>query len=130
MPKPDETPIAMRVAEGRRWLDATVCRAGADLVVTVRGGERPHVGCVVVAIASDSAGRPDARRVATSLVTIPMHREEALARPLAERLARELGGVVVVAAGVHDDGLDADGIATYLRLGAQLADEILAALGS
>ena len=130
MPRPDERSITVRVAEGRRRLEAALCRAGADLVVTVGGGERPHVGCVVVASAGEPGTPGGARRLTTSLVTIPTHREEALARPLAERLARELGGVVVVAAGVHDDGLDAGGIATYLRLGARLADEILAALGS
>jgi hypothetical protein len=32
--------------------------------------------------------------------------------------------VTVVTAGVHDEGLDADGIATYLRLGRELGDEL------
>ena len=97
-------------------------------MVVVTGGEKPHVGCVVVSRAHASSAQPDLRSVTSSVLAAPPHREEALARPLAEALARTLGGTVVVAAGVHDEGLSHEGIAIYLRLGERLADELLQAL--
>jgi hypothetical protein len=112
------------VSEGTFCLDAVVCRAGADLALVVTGGCRPHVGCVVVAQPHPSTSDPSRRSATASVLNAPAHREEALARPLAERLARRLGGTVVVAAGVHDDALSAEGIAAYLRLGERLAEEL------
>ena len=50
---------------------------------------------------------------------------EPIARGIASRLAEAFGRVTVVTAGVHDDNLDADGIAIYLRLGEELADELV-----
>jgi hypothetical protein len=112
-------------SHGTRRLWAVATRAGADLAVVVGGGERPHVGCVVVAQPHRSAAQPERVRVTSSVLSIPPHREEALARPLAEALARATEGVVTVSAGVHDDDLTPDGIATYLALAERLRDRLL-----
>jgi gallate decarboxylase subunit D len=119
--------VSARAGERRVWAVAT--RAGADLVVALGGGARPHVGCVVVAQPHASLVEPRRKRVTSSVLSIPPHREEALARPLAEALARELGAVVTVAAGVHDDDLTPEGVAIYLALGERLRDRLLARLG-
>lgn len=97
---------------------------GEDVVVAVGGGERPHVGCVVLA----QPGRPKTGgagwSVSCSVLTIPPHKEEPIARAVATRVVETLGRVAVVTAGVHDDRIDAEGIATYLRLGDELADKL------
>jgi gallate decarboxylase subunit D len=126
-PEPSE-PLVVTAGRGTRRLTAVACRAGDDVVVTLTGGERPHVGCVVLA-QPHAAGDGSARvRVTSTVVAIPPHREEALARPLAERLARTLDATVVVSAGVHDDNLSPEGIADYVRLGEGLAVALLEAL--
>ena len=53
----------------------------------------------------------------------------ALLEGIAEQLAASLGRVAVVTAGVHDDDIDAEGIATYLRLGEELAEKLVRTLG-
>ena len=121
-------PLSVEVASEGRALLATACRAGRDLVVTITGGEAPHVGCVVLARPHPAHDDPERRTVTSSVVSIPPHREEAVARPVAERLATALGGTVVVAAGIHTDGLTPEGIAAYLELGRRLAEELLSAL--
>jgi hypothetical protein len=63
------------------------------------------------------------------VLTIPPHKEEPIARAVAAALAAALDRVAVVTAGVHDDNLDAAGVADYLRLGEELASRLVAELG-
>ena len=97
---------------------------GEDLVVAVGGGQRPHVGSVVLAqpLPSKAPGREWS--ASCSVLTIPPHKEEPLARGIAVKLAETLGRVTVVTAGVHDEDLDAEGVACYLRLGKELGEEL------
>jgi hypothetical protein len=107
-----------------RALTARVIEAGDDVVVVVTGGDRPHVGCVVLAV--PTAGRGAAGFAPTvSVLTIPPHKEEPIARGVAEAVCGELGRVVTVTAGVHEDGIDREGIETYLRLGRELAAAVV-----
>jgi len=109
---------------GRR-IGAWITRVGEDLVVAVGGGQKPHVGCVVLAQPSPSKTKAGGWTVSYSVLTIPPHKEEPIARGVARRIAEEIGRVTVVTAGVHDDNLDADGIACYLRLGDELAEALV-----
>jgi len=120
--------IVCRVEEGPglRFLEARVAVVGDDLVVAVGGGERPHVGCAVLAIPYPAKGEAGGWSASCSVLTIPPHKEEPIARGIATRLAAGLGRVTVVTAGVHDDDIDAEGIRLYFRLGEELADELLA----
>jgi hypothetical protein len=102
-------------------IEGSVTSVGEDLVVAVGGGERPHVGCIVLA-------QPGGRKgcsASCSVLTIPPHKEEPIARGIATRLAEALGRVTVVTAGVHDDNIDEAGITTYLRLGEELAEKLV-----
>ncbi len=114
---------------GGRVLTARVCEIGDDVVVAVGGGERPHVGCVVLAVPTPGRG-PTGFSPSTSVLTIPPHKEEPIARTIAEAVCSRLGKVTVVTAGVHEDGIDRDGIETYLRLGAELARAVVDDLAS
>jgi hypothetical protein len=107
-----------------RSLSAGIVGAGEDLVVVVGGGQRPHVGCVVLAIPYPSKADPDSWSASSSLLTIPPHKEEPIARGIAERVARASGRLTVVTAGVHDDDLDREGIDCYLRLSERLAERL------
>jgi hypothetical protein len=112
-----------------RYLEARTDFVGDDLVVAVGGGERPHVGCVVLAQPHPAKGGDTKWSVSCSVLTIPPHKEEPIAREVAAKLAATLGRVAVVTAGVHDDNIDAEGIATYLRLGEELAEKLVESLG-
>ena len=121
----DESTIRVTDEMGGRSLTARVHKAGDDVVVVVGGGDRPHVGCVVLS----QPGRPRSSgagfSVSSSVLTIVPHKEEPIARAVAERVCGDLGRVVVVTAGVHEDGIDRVGIQTYLRLGDELASEVV-----
>jgi hypothetical protein len=83
----------------RVWGAAFVSQEG--LVVTLVGGEVPHVGAVAVSIPRPSLKNARMRSATTSVLAIPGHKEEELARPLAAELARALGRTTVVVAGIH-----------------------------
>ena len=104
---------------------AWVLFLGEDLMVAVGGGEKPHVGCVVLATPIPSLSKPGAWSASCSVFTISPHKEEPIARAVASRVAAACGRVAVVTAGVHDDRLDPVGIESYLRLGDQLADKVV-----
>jgi hypothetical protein len=108
-----------------RLLTAWLCELGDDLVIAVGGGDRPHVGCVVLA----QPGRPKRDgpgvAVSSSVLTIPPHKEEPIARAVAERVCGSTGRVTVVTAGVHENRIDLDGIETYLRLGVELGAAVV-----
>ena len=112
-----------------RYLEARTEIVGDDLVVAIGGGERPHVGCVVLAQPHPAKDGAKKRSASCSVLTIPPHKEEPIARGIATKLAASLGRVAVVTAGVHDDNIDAEGIATYLRLAEELAEKLVDALG-
>lgn len=112
-----------------RSLTGWVAELGQDVVVAIGGGQRPHVGCVVLAQPQPAKGDPARWTASCSVLTIPPHKEEPIARGVAARLAERCGRVAVVSAGVHDDGLDRQGIEDYLRLGEQLAEVVAEAVG-
>jgi len=107
-------------------LEAVWVRAGDDLVVVVGGGERPHVGAAALAISLPSRKDPSRLTNSTSLLSVPGHKEEDLARDGALRLSKALGRNVVVTVGIHDDAIDAERIAAYVALFAQLVDAVIA----
>ena len=113
---------------GRR-LEARVEEVGADLVVAVGGGQKPHVGSLVLAQPHPSRLPGKAWSASCSVLTIPPHKEEPIARGIATHLAETLGRVTVVTAGVHDDNLDAEGIRCYLRLSRELGEKLALELG-
>jgi hypothetical protein len=127
MAPPDETVV--RDDRCGLELRARVQRVGADLVIVIGGGGSPHVGCVVLAQPTPSRTRPGEWSPSCSVLTIPPHKEEPIARVVAEAVCRATGAVVVVSAGVHDDGLDRAGIESYLRLGEDLAGRLMSVLG-
>jgi len=117
--------VTVSAAGSSRSLTAWVRLVGEDVVVAVGGGERPHVGCVVLAVPVPSTLKPGRWSASCSVLTIPPHKEEPIARGVAVRLAQELGRVAVVTAGVHDDAIDRVGIEEYLALGQQLSEDLV-----
>ena len=83
----------------RVWGAAFVSQEG--LVVTLVGGDVPHVGAVAVSIPRPSLRNARRRSATTSVLAIPGHKEDELARPIAAELARALGRTTVVVAGIH-----------------------------
>lgn len=110
----------------RLW--ARAFPVGEDWVVCLGGGDQPHVGSVVCAEPRPSGADPGRRSATSSVWNRLGHKDEALARPVAERLAAALGQTVVVIAGVHVEGLNAQGIQAFVEMAGELAQALAQAL--
>ncbi len=89
----------------------TALFVGDDLVITVRGGEKPHVGAVAVSIPRPSLEDEAKTSSSTSVFTMVGHKEDDLAKSLAGKISAELEKNVVLTTGIHVDNITASGIA-------------------
>jgi hypothetical protein len=121
------TVIVEDVDSGRR-LTARCHRVGEDWVVVIGGGEQPHIGCAVLAVPYPSKRTTGRWSASCSVLTVLRHKEEPIARRVAQSVAESTGRTIIATAGVHDDALDRSGIECYLRLGERLAHEVVTAL--
>ncbi len=89
---------------------AEVCLIGNDLVVTISGGAKPHVGAVAVGIPRPSLDDPDIVSATASVFAMIGHKEDDLARNMARVLAAKLNRTVVITVGIHVDKISAEEI--------------------
>lgn len=99
VPKQSAGPGAPRIEVQAQWV-------GADLVVTIGGGTRAHVGAVAVAQPRPSLKGDGSVSATASVITLLGHKEDDLARWAALHLAAKLNRTVVVTAGLHVDNAD------------------------
>jgi hypothetical protein len=92
-------------------LHASAAFVGADLLVCIWGGERPHIGAVAAAQPRPSLADASARSATASVITFLGHKEDGVVKSVGEALAAALDTNVVVTAGIHWDDISPEGIA-------------------
>jgi hypothetical protein len=112
----------------RLWGTAVVTADGVSL--TLVGGERPHVGAVAIGIPRPSLARAGQKSATTSVFAVTGHKDDELARPLAEEMARRLGRTAVVAAGVHVGRARARDVVRIFRYAARALEAVVAEIQS
>ena len=103
-------PVDLRV-------DAT--RIGKDLVVTLVGG-KAHVGAVALGGFH--------RRSYASVLTVPNHRDDIIAKEAALRISKELRESCVVVVGIHVHNASEEQVAEIVDASASLINELIEAL--
>jgi hypothetical protein len=99
---------------------------GDDLLSCFWGGTKPHIGAVALALPRASIADPSVISSTSSVLTLLGHKEDAVAKPVSERLSARLNRNVVVSAGMHWDHLDQESIAQIIDDCLWLADRIAA----
>lgn len=89
-------------------LDAIITERG--LIVSILGGENPHVGAVALGISRPSLMDPSKYSATTSVLTVVGHKDDEVAKPAAEKITRELKQNVVVISGMHIEGANYDDV--------------------
>jgi hypothetical protein len=122
--------LHIKTAQGEYDLEAHVRAIGEDLLVAVAGGERPHIGAVAMAQPRPSLRDPRRTSATASVFCYVGHKEDELAKQMAERLAATFHTRVVVTAGVHWDNLSEEGVRKVLEHGRMLLDLLVERIGS
>ena len=106
-------------------LSASVRLIGADVLVAIWGGEKPHIGAVAVAQPRPSLKDPELTSASASVICLVGHKEDELVKATAEILAATLETQVVVTAGIHWDNLAPEAIQQIIRHSEILVDKIV-----
>ena len=111
--------------EGEYDLSASVRLIGPDLLVAIWGGEKPHIGAVAMSQPRPSLKDPEVTSSTASVFAYVGHKEDELAKAVAEILAATLKTNVVVTAGIHWDNLPPEGIQHVIKNSNLLVEMIL-----
>jgi hypothetical protein len=117
--------FSVEISSGRLKIRGFVQEVGQDILISVWGGTRPHIGAVGVAIPRPSLNDPKKWSATSSNFTFPGHKEDTLVKKISERLAAQLRRNVVVTAGIHWDSITLKEIKTIENLTGKLSDRIL-----
>lgn len=115
--------------EGRFRVCARAWGTDDGYVIGLFGGDRPHVGTVVVSIPRPSLAEPGRYSSTSSVISLPAHKEEEVIRPLGEELARVTRSPVVGVAGVHLEGADPAAIEALVQNCREAGKRLLVLLG-
>lgn len=120
--------IRVFMGEWPRRFEAVAIGCGEDLVVSVGGGSRYHIGAAATAVVSPSLKDGLHLTGSASVMTVPGHKEDEIARSAALRLARALQCTVVLTAGIHIDNAAPEEVAGLVADFEALIERLLAAL--
>lgn len=105
-------------------LTIQIGRVGEDYQILLQGGERPHIGCTVLAVPCPSLTGSGACSSTASVLNLPGHKDEALCRLLAEQLSAGKNAVVACSGGFHVDGITKEQIREVYAVVEEFAEQL------
>jgi hypothetical protein len=109
---------------GRFLIEARVQEIGEDLLVSIWGGTRPHIGAVGIAVPRPSLADANRFSATSSNFTFTGHKEDRMVKEVSEIIAAGLNKNVVVTAGIHWDALGPKELEVVQKVALQLAHKI------
>lgn len=88
-------------------LTIEVERVGEDIFILIRGGDRPHIGSVVLAVPRQSLADEKISSCTSSVLNVTGHKDEFICREVAESFCKKFRAVTVCTGGFHVDNLTA-----------------------
>lgn len=84
-------------------ITVTVTPMGSDVALAICGGQKPHIGCTVLAIPRPSL-TGSGRSATVSTLNRTGHKDDVVAAAVAHAVAAELNCAVSCSCGIHVDG--------------------------
>jgi hypothetical protein len=109
-------------------VEARAVVIGADVLVYIWGGERPHIGAVAAAQPRPSLADPSNISATASVLTYPGHKEDEVVKRVAEALSAACNTNVVVTAGIHWDELGPSDIDIIRARITEITEKLIAEL--
>lgn len=105
-------------------IEVSIKHLGACVVVCVSGGDEPHIGSVVLAEARASL-TGEGTSATSSVLNRLGHKDEFVARTVAETLAAALDTTACCICGIHKDNATPEDIQASATLGHEIASILL-----
>ncbi len=113
------------IKKGAFKIHTLVQELGEDLLVSIWGGTRPHIGAIGIAVPRPSLRDSKKWSATSSNFTFTGHKEDILVKKISERLATLLRRNVVVTAGIHWDNLSPREIKMLEKMVEEIPKKIL-----
>ncbi len=95
--------IEIQKGTGKYRVTLIAVESGEDISVIIYGGEKPHIGAVSISIARPSLENPDNISSSTSVFTLIGHKEDVIAKEIAESVTKTTKRNTVTIVGLHID---------------------------
>ena len=92
---------SLKTGQEKNDVSCTLQIIGKDVLVSVFGGERPHIGAVAIAHPRQNLRIGQKNTASSSVICMQDHKEDLLAKKMSEVLSTQLNATVVLAAGMH-----------------------------
>lgn len=125
-----EQSFAASSGRGRHRVYAAVQILGNDLLLSIWGGTIPHIGSVSITQPRPGITKPEKRSVTSSVYNFIGHKDEAVARFCAEKIAAACDKKTVAVAGIHVENASPADITTILNNVDKLCERIIKKLGA
>lgn len=93
--------LSFQAGEGKYRVHLTATLTGDGIILQLFGGEKPHLGAVVLSIPRPSLADPAIISCNSTVVPRIGHKDDEVAKPVAEKVAVATGQPVSVSAGLH-----------------------------
>ncbi len=120
--------LFITAGEGKHRVQLQATITGEGVIIALFGGEKPHIGAVVLSIPRPSLADP--ARISCTSTVVPRlgHKDEEIAKPLAEELAKACAQPVVAVAGLHIERAQAEDINLLVKNSWQAMQQLLKSL--
>lgn len=88
---------------------------GNDLLICIKGGDVPHIGCAVLAVPRPSLRNDGTIGCTSSVLNVTGHKDEEICRMLAEKAAKKYNCTAVCTGGFHVDGITSEEIQEVIK---------------
>lgn len=98
------------VGTGKHVIEGIALFCGKDIIISIGGGEKYHIGAVGVAVPNNEINNGKKRSATSSVICVQGHKEDELAHYASKHLATVLNCVVTVSVGIHVDDANEEDI--------------------
>lgn len=106
-------------------IEAGAAKIGEDILLYIQGGDKPHIGCTVMAVPRPSLSENGERSVTSSVLNLTGHKDESICRSLAEKVCQATGKTVVCTGGFHLENITTQQIKKVELAGKRLEELLI-----
>lgn len=107
--------IEASAGRGKHRVHAAVQILGHDILISIWGGTMPHIGSVSITQPRPGITKPEKRCATSSVYNFIGHKDEAVGRLCAEKIAATCCRKTIAVAGIHIDNASKADIAAIMK---------------